>query len=272
MKNKFVSLITEKLTQNKLRLKEEYKNSQQKVGTKFFFQDELLPSELAMEIYSNFDVNNSAWREMKSFREKKLTSKNFKKFNPILEEITFAIQSPEVMKIISEITNIDMIKGDESLYAGGLSLMRKDDFLGPHIDNSHNQDRKLYRRLNALYYVTPDWSLEDGGNLELWDKNVLKNETIVSKFNRLVIMETNHLSWHSVSKVKDKNNRCCVSNYYFTEQSPILGREYFHVTSFQARPEQTLLRAVFTADNYLRNFTRKFKSDGIGKKDLYNKY
>lgn len=272
MSKEFVKLISDKLSKNKDKLKLEYRLSQKKVGTKFFFQDDLLPNELALEIYSKFENSNPAWREMNSFRERKLTSKNFKMFHPTLEEITFAIQSPEVMSIISEITEIKNILGDESLYAGGLSMMRKDDFLCPHIDNSHNQDRTLYRRLNALYYITPDWALEDGGNLELWDKEVEINETIVSKFNRLVIMETNHLSWHSVSKVKKNANRCCVSNYYFSKQSPIEGKDYFHVTSFQARPEDKLLRAVFKVDTVLRNLVRKVKSDGVGKKDLYNKY
>lgn len=269
--NKYINLIADKLTQNKEKLKLEYSLSKDKVGTRFFSQDDLLPNDLAMEIFSKFDENNASWRKMDSFREKKVTSKNFKMFSPILEEITFAIQSPEVLKIVSEITNIKNIQGDESLYAGGLSLMKKDDFLGPHIDNSHNQDRTLYRRLNALYYVSPNWTLEHGGNLELWDKDVLRNETIISKFNRFVMMETNHLSWHSVSKVKEMNNRCCVSNYYFSPESPN-GKEYFHVTSFQARPEQKILRAVFTADNLLRNLARKLKPDGMGKKDLYNKY
>lgn len=46
-------------------------------------------------------------------------------FNPIQEEITFAIQSPEVMKIISEITDIKMIQGEESLLCNSKLGLRR---------------------------------------------------------------------------------------------------------------------------------------------------
>ena len=65
-----------------------------------------------------------------------------------------------------------------------------------------------------LYYVTPGWRLENGGNLELWDCAVRRNVTLVSQFNRLVLMETTPWSWHSVSPVVADGFRCCVSNYY----------------------------------------------------------
>ncbi|EGH74806.1 hypothetical protein PSYAR_30109, partial [Pseudomonas syringae pv. aceris str. M302273] len=44
---------------------------------------------------------------------------------------------------------------------------------------------------------------------------VKSQKTIVSAFNRLVVMETNKDSWHSVSAVSVSTARCCVSNYYF---------------------------------------------------------
>ena len=62
------------------------------------------------------------------------------------------------------------MSADPSLYAGGISVMGQDDFLNPHIDNSHDGDQKLYRVVNLLYYVSPDWKEEYGGHLELWDE------------------------------------------------------------------------------------------------------
>ena len=88
--------------------------------------------------------------------------------------------------------------------------MGKGDFLNPHIDNSHNMQRNKYRRLNLLYYVSPEWNLKCGGNFELWDKKVKSKKTIVSSFNKLIIMETTEESWHSVNKVLVDNLRCCV--------------------------------------------------------------
>jgi len=57
-------------------------------------------------------------------------------------------------------------------------------------------------------------------------------KTIFSNFNRLVVIETNKTSWHSVCQVKVDKIRCCVSNYYYSSISPDYN-EYFHVTSFE---------------------------------------
>lgn len=149
--------------------------------------------------------------------------------------------------------------------------MAKDHFLNPHLDNSHDKDRERYRVLNLLYYVSPDWKYENGGNLELWP-NGPKNKqiTIESKFNRLVVMITNKHSWHSVSPVLVNQSRCCVSNYYFSKVSPE-NQDYFHVTSFRGRPEQKLRDFALTTDANLRNNIRKFFPNGVKETDHYYK-
>jgi len=186
----------------------------------------------------------------------------------LLREITFAIQDLRVVKVVERITGIRNQVPDKHLYAGGLSAMSKGHFLGPHIDNSHDGFRENYRSLNLLYYVSPDWKQQNGGNLELWDKLVRRQITIESRFNRLVVMETNPWSWHSVSEVKVDQIRCCVSKYYFSPNSPT-GQDYFNVTSFSARPEQHLLRALAWVDNKVRYALRLVVPRGLGEKDIY---
>jgi hypothetical protein len=146
--------------------------------------------------------------------------------------------------------------------------MGKGHFLGPHLDNLHDGDQNNYCTLNSLYYVTPDWKAECGGNLELWDSKVRKNITIVSAFNRLVVMKTNPSSWHSVSKVESNRMRCYVSNYYFSPFSPT-GTDYFNVTEFIARPEQKVRIIISWADNKLRAAARLVKPNGFDKKDIF---
>jgi Rps23 Pro-64 3,4-dihydroxylase Tpa1-like proline 4-hydroxylase len=230
--------------------------------------DNLLPASIATSIYDAFPKDMHAFRRFDSFRERKSTSKDMDRFPAILSDVTFAIQDARVLQRIEAITGIRDQQPDPKLYAGGLSMMFMNDFLNPHIDNSHDSERQCYRVLNLLYYVTPDWELEHGGNLELWDRVVRRNVTIVSKFNRLVVMETNKTSWHSVSPVRQAGPRCCVSNYYFSRQSPY-GHDYFHVTSFQARPEQKALRCVSAVDNFLRSTVRRLFPSGIGMADLH---
>ena len=64
-------------------------------------------------------------------------------------------------------------------------------------------------------------------------------------------METTSTSWHSVDPVVSEKNRCCVSNYYFSNESPT-GKDYYHVTSFLGRPGQTGKRIYGRIDNFMR--------------------
>src|SRR6266481_6608252 len=108
-------------------------------------------------------------------------------YNPVLEEIIYAFQDPRVVKLIASITGIQQLLPDEHLYAGGISMMVEGHYLNPHLDNSHDLERNHYRVLNLLYYLTPHWRDEYGGNLELWDKGLgARQRTLHSRFNRLV--------------------------------------------------------------------------------------
>jgi hypothetical protein len=106
-----------------------------------------------------------------------------------------------------------------------------------------------------LYYVSENWKLKDGGNLILFPHGMKQpSVTIESKFNRLVLMETNDLSYHGVSKVTNESPRRCVSNYYFSKFSTN-GKNYSHVTSFYIFPSESKLKSIaLTIDRNLRRF------------------
>lgn len=267
-KNGFIEMIAASLKQRKDQLKAEFAASSQQVGTKFVAIDDLLPADVAKHIATAFP-DSSLMRLMDSFRERKYTSKAYDKFDPSLGQITFAFQDPKIVALVEEITGITEQVPDSLLYAGGLSAMAEDHFLGPHIDNSHDSGRQYYRTLNLLYYVTPDWPEANGGNLQLWNVNVSKCVTIHSKFNRLVLMETTPTSWHSVNRVTAQGTRKCVSNYYFSKRPPT-GADYFNITAFSAPPTQPLLRLWSTVDAALRQLVRKIKPSGVGPVDVYD--
>lgn len=244
-------------------------NNPEGTHTRHFLVDDLLTDEMAEAIYEAFPRNADGFFDRQSFREKKKTLTNLSDYPQILSAVTYAMQHESVVAKVAQLVGMDNVVPDPSLYAGGLSMMFQGDFLNPHIDNSHDGTRNLYRRLNLLYYVSPDWALENGGNFELWDPKVKQQKTILSKCNRLVVMETNKYSWHSVSGVRAEMPRCCVSNYYFSATSPD-DHEYFHVTSFSGRPEETGRRLLGIVDNSLRNVVSKALRVGRGTK-LINK-
>lgn len=264
----FVELIFESLAARKDALKEAFEVSSQQVGVRYVTVDDLLPTDLAMEIATAFPKGDDM-RLMDSFREKKFTSKAFDRFDPILGDVTFAFQDPRIVEVVEAVTGIEDQVPDSLLYAGGLSAMGCGHFLSPHIDNSHDSSRQYYRTLNLLYYVTPDWDEPNGGNLQLWDQGVSKNVTIHSRFNRLVLMETTPTSWHSVNQVRADGLRKCVSNYYFSKRSPT-GTDYFNITAFSAPPSQPLLRLWSRIDAGLRQMVRWVRPDGVGRVDVYD--
>ncbi|MDF3822157.1 2OG-Fe(II) oxygenase [Leptospira sp. 96542] len=237
----------------------------------YFLLDHLLPDELALQIRKVFPQSGSM-KIKRSLRELKFISAQMNQHDTLLEEALYAFQDHRVVRLINQITGLHDLEPDEQLYAGGISMMGKGHFLNPHLDNSHDKTRDRYRVLNLLYYVSPDWALPNGGNLELWPEGPQgKQITIESRFNRFVVMVTHRTSWHSVSPIEVDESRCCVSNYYFSRRSPE-EMNYFHVTSFRGRPEQKVRDWVLRADAALRmNLRKLFPKGVVDNKHFYDK-
>lgn len=237
---------------------------QQSAPVNYFVLDDVLPEQWTRSIREAFPHNDRMVLK-RSLRELKFVAAQMDRYDPLLEESIYAFQAPEIVELVHQITGLQALEPDERLYAGGISMMAPGHFLNPHVDNSHDKFRSRYRVLNLLFYVSPEWSESDGCNLELWPKGPRGTPTpvtVVSRFNRLVVMVTHEGSWHSVSANRASRNRCCVSNYYFSSQ-PVGGREYFHVTSFRGRPEQPVRDLVLRADIWLRMGLRKLFPHGI---------
>ena len=250
-KEEIADIITSRLNRDKELLTESFNRESSETTTRHFILDDLLPEDLVLNTYKSFPSRDDYFKR-DSFRERKLTFAKLDTLSSMLPgEVTDSFQDSRVINLIGEIVKINGLEGDPFLYAGGISRMDKTHFLNPHIDNSHDGDRKKYRRLNLLFYITPGLEEVDGGNFELWDRQVKNPYKIVSKFNRLVVMETTSTSWHSVDPVVSEKNRCCVSNYYFSNESPT-GKDYYHVTSFLGRPGQTGKRIYGRIDNFMR--------------------
>lgn len=262
-------LIVARLEQVRDEIRRDYRASEPAIG--WFVVDDLLPADVARRIRACFPAPG-AMKLKRSLREYKYVAAQMDAYDPLLEEAVYAFQDPRVVRLVGEVCGIEHLVPDEHLYAGGISMMGDRQFLNPHLDNSHDKDRALWRVLNLLYYVSEDWQLEHGGNLELWpDGPGGQPVTLHSRFNRLAVMATHEASWHSVSPIRSPNFRCCVSNYYFSRE-PLKSTDRFHVTSFRGRPEQPLRDVVLQADIALRSGIRKVFRKGLVKTShLYRK-
>ena len=255
MKEQLTDLIVQRLNEAKEDMKKQFFFEHPIKVARYFALDNLLPTEVAETIYANFPKPS----QMKLLRlpgKIKLKYSHLKDASSLLQDINFAIQDPRVVAVIEEITEIKNQVPDTSRFAGGISTLLKGYYINPHLDNSHNVERKNhYRTVNVLYYVSPHWRRENGGNYELWDASVNHHILVPCLFNRLVVMETNRTSWHAVNPVLCDEPRCCVFNYFFSEQSPEGEAYFFSAPSFRARPEQTVRRTVgFVKDAILGRF------------------
>ncbi|MGB8699981.1 MAG: 2OG-Fe(II) oxygenase [Thermosynechococcaceae cyanobacterium] len=238
---------------------------------KYFYIDDLLPISVARQIFSSFPKKETMLLR-KDLREFKYMTAQMNLVAPILEELVFAFHDPQVVQRIAQITGIASLIPDPELYAGGITLMPEGGFMNPHIDNSHDRDRRNYRVLNLLYYVTPDWQTCDGGNFELWPDGLKRPPIeITSCFNRLLVMLSTPQSLHSVNTVKTDRERCCVVNYYFSPVAPHLnGDRYYQSTSFRGRPKQWLRDAALRVDGKLRTTGRQILDPLFKRRILQN--
>lgn len=258
--------IADKIIANLLKHKNELQESfaLQKRGIPFFYIDDLLPDDWCTSINRAFP-ETSEMMQKKSLREYKFVGVEMDKYDTLIKEATYAFHDQRVVALVGEICGIDACHADASLYAGGISSMAEQQFLKPHLDNSHDQNRNKWRVLNLLYYTTPDWEESFGGNLEVWPEGLNgARTTILSKFNRLVVMGTDSRSWHSVSQVTVNKRRNCVSNYYFSE-TPLSTDDTFHVTLFRGWSRNKWDDFVLRLDGFARMALRKLFPKGVKK-------
>ncbi len=250
------NLIAERIALEKERCWESF---WQCSGGHYFVVDNLLPEALVDSAIAQFPQPSEMLRR-KNLREHKYMTAQMNRCAPILEELVFAFQTPQVVQIISEITGCQDLSTDPDLYVGGLTLMPQQGFMNPHIDKSHDRAHERYRVLNLLYYISPDWRLDYGGNFELWrDGRHQPPLEILSRYNRLLVIASTQRSLHSVSPVTVNRQRCCVVNYYF---SPVpFGYpehdHYYTSTAFRGRPDQRWRDALLVADGWLRSTGRQ---------------
>lgn len=269
LRSKIASEIAVKFENNKETLHQNF--NEHTSGIRYFYIDNLLPIEWCNQINDAFPKTSEMVLK-KSLREDKYVGVQMDQYKSLIADVTYAFQDKRVVEVIKEICSLAECSADASLYAGDISSMSNKQFLKPHLDNSHDQNRNKWRVLNLLYYTTPGWKEEFGGNLEVWPNGLKgKPTTIVSKFNRLVVMGTDKDSWHSVSPITIDKRRNCVSNYYFSN-TPLNKEDNFHVTIFRGWPKQKLDDALLRFDGFARMLIRKIFPKGIVKNPhVYNK-
>lgn len=123
--------------------------------------------------------------------------------------------SDEFKKFLEEIVQKKLEIYEEGLVQ--LRMMTPDSpAMPPHID-----DQEDGRSLVCIYYLSPNWQSENGGELLLHQDSIKtqKNESKVIQplENRMVLFFADDTNWHSVTKVKDWNRYSIISEWIVQE-------------------------------------------------------
>ncbi len=187
--------------------------------------DDFLPSEFAEEILAVYpppDVEN--WDSLNYTHQRKKFTRTSGFPDPIGR--FFALTAAQEFRdLLSEITGIPKLFDDPELLGGGLHQTLRGGFLDVHVDFNQHPRTKLHRRLNLLLYMNKDWRPEYQGYLELWDlasKGQLEN--MAPAFNRVVIFETNEVSYHGHPEPLNTPphiTRKSLAVYYYTKKREV---------------------------------------------------
>ena len=145
------------------------------------------------------------------------------------------------LQFLSEVTGIPNLISDPGFEGGGLHQIVRGGKLGVHADFNRHRDYGLDRRLNLLLYLNKDWREEYGGNLELWDRDMIQCEARVAPlFNRVMVFGTTDFTFHGHPdplQCPEGMTRKSMALYYFSNGRPAEEVTGDHSTLFRARDQ-----------------------------------
>jgi hypothetical protein len=139
------------------------------------------------------------------------------------------LMSREFMAAMSQVTGIENLHGDPTLYGGGTHENINGQELDVHVDFNFQIDGGFHRRANLLLYLNREWDPAWGGAIELHSNPRRPEEDEFKQFNvtfnRAVIFETNEYSWHGFRRIRLPADRLhisrkCLSIYLYTPDRP----------------------------------------------------
>jgi Rps23 Pro-64 3,4-dihydroxylase Tpa1-like proline 4-hydroxylase len=132
--------------------------------------------------------------------------------------IFYQLNSSIFLNFLEKLTGIEGLLPDPYLYESGFHSTGPGGYLNPHADFSHHDKLKLQRRLNFIFYLNKEWKSSYGGDLNLYNKDVISKKIITPKINRCIIFSTSDHSFHGHPTKITENApfRNSLAMYYYT--------------------------------------------------------
>ncbi len=206
-----------------------------------------LDNNVANTLFKKFpNYNSNKWIDYESYGRNKNT--NFKKsidkefiLPQEIRAFLREVNSRQFILFLETLTGIDGLIADPYYMGGGCHISKEKGYLNIHKDFNWHHKLQLHRRVNALFYLTPDWKKEFNGSLELWSKNK-KIKEYAPLFNSCLIFNTTEKSFHGHPKpiVGKKTFRRVLNLYYYTvnNKSNEIVKPHFTDYTFKKNPNK----------------------------------
>ncbi|TAM87393.1 2OG-Fe(II) oxygenase [bacterium] len=214
--------------------------------------EHLLHADAAQRAVDAFPSPEQMAIAFEGLAEVKNAEERIERLDPVFQAIFADLRSPRFIRWLEAITGIPDLRADPELHGGGLHQGPDGSFLDIHADFNLHPRLGIYRRLNVLIYLNPEWHERWGGCLELWAQDMSQRRAfIVPILNRCVIMETHDRAYHGYKQLRLPAGvtRKSMASYYYSPQRSESQTEEEHNTLFQLRPEE---RAGAHARQFLR--------------------
>ena len=179
-----------------------------------------LPAEIVSEAFPD-----PTWQHWKRFQDayqhQKRACADIERLPALFQDMVHELSSPSFLTFLEGVTGIRGLIPDPYLTGGGLHSSGPGGILAPHADFHSYGRMALYRRINVLVYLNPEWREEYGGCLELFRKGDTEpTASIVPVFGRMVMFITDDQSIHGFTKpiVGEDRWRNSLALYYYTSE------------------------------------------------------
>jgi len=185
--------------------------------------DDFLPRHVAEQACAEFpDDSSPIWHrfEAKGLQYLKLACGDDAKIPCGIRNILYALNSARFLNFLETLTGIPRLIPDPYLEGGGMHQTMPGGELAVHLDFNYHKRLGVYRRLNLLIYLNPDWQDDYGGQFELREtRNGPPALSLLPVFNRAAIFSTSKISWHGQPRpvaCPQGMSRKSLALYYYT--------------------------------------------------------
>jgi hypothetical protein len=203
-------------------------------------------------------LDDGAWANYLHLNERKFANTEPATWGPTLRAVAEELNSARFVDLLVRLTGIEGLEADASMDGGGLHRSQEGGFLNVHADFTvHHEDPGLWRRVNLLLYLNPEWDPSWNGDLELWAPDMSGCVSSVAPLgNRVVVFTTTETSFHGHPdplRCPPGVARRSLALYYFTRTDDVRVRS----TEYRARPGDGLKRVgIYLDKQALRTYDR----------------